>query len=504
MITATPATTIDVQTGPSGDSPGEAASKIDRRKTKIVCTVGPACSTREQIRALIEAGTNVFRLNFSHSDHPWHSAAIATIRAEADALQVPVAVMQDLCGPKIRLSRVVEENYTVASGDRIRVTTERHLAADGPAISFDVASTYASLLDDVSPGDVMLLDDGRLEVCVEEHLGNVIVVRVIRGGPLSVGKGINLPGVSLSTDSVTEKDWRDLQWGIQHDVDYVALSFVRHPDDVAAVQCRLAEEGSRAKVIAKIERPEAIEHIDAIIRLADGLMVARGDLGLETDLARVPMLQKRLIGRCRQLCKPVITATQMLESMVHNATPTRAEVSDVANAIYDGSDAIMLSGETAVGKHPVRAVGVLDHVARVTEADLQQDPHVERRQAQPDSTVAAVVEGAITTALGVGARRVVIYSQSGSTARALARHRLPMPVVTLTHDASTYRQLSLCYGVEPLLLPSRMKLPKLLDDLDRMVAEHGWGSPGDLIVVVSALDGEDGNTDTMHIHTVRG
>jgi pyruvate kinase len=445
----------------------------------------------------------VFRLNSSHSDHAWHTEALINIRAEADALQVPVAVMQDLCGPKIRLSRVVEENYTVAPGDRMRVTTEKHLAAGGPTIAFDVASTYAALLDDVNIGDVMLLDDGRLEVCVEEHLGSTIVARVVRGGPLSVGKGINLPGVSLSTASVTEKDWRDLQWAIEHDVDYVALSFVRHPDDVAAVQNHLAEEGCRAQVIAKIERPEAIEHIDAIIRLADGLMVARGDLGLETDLARVPPLQKHLIERCRQLCKPVITATQMLESMIHNATPTRAEVSDVANAIYDGSDAIMLSGETATGEHPVRAVNVLDHVARVTEADLRQNPDVDRRQSKPNSTVDAVVEGAITTARAVGARRVVIYSQSGSTARALARHRLPMPVVTLTHDAATYRQLSLCYGIEPVLLPSRMKLPKLLDDLDRLVADHGWGRQGDLIVVVSALDGEDGNTDTMHIHTVR-
>ncbi|MCH8046281.1 MAG: pyruvate kinase [Planctomycetes bacterium] len=497
------AATTDVEPQPTTGGLSEAVSNIDRRKTKIVCTVGPACSTPEQIRALIEAGANVFRLNFSHADHPWHTAAITTIRAAADKLQVPVAVMQDLCGPKIRLSRVVEENYTVTAGDLIRVTTERHLAADGPAISFDIASTYAALLDDVGPGDVMLFDDGRLEVCVEEHQGNVIVVRVVRGGPLSVGKGINLPGVSLSTDSVTQKDWQDLEWGIEHDVDYVALSFVRHPDDVAAVQSRLAEAGSRAQVIAKIERPEAIEHIDAIARLADGLMVARGDLGLETDLARVPVLQKHLIERCRRLCKPVITATQMLESMVHNAVPTRAEVSDVANAIYDGSDAIMLSGETAAGKHPVRAVEMLDHVARVTEADLRQNPEAQRRQIRPTSTVAAVVEGAITTAIGVGARRVVIYSQSGSTARALACHRLPMPVVALTHDAATYRQLSLSFGIEPLLLPSRIKLPKLLDDLDILVARHRWGSPGDLIIVVSALDGEDGNTDTMHIHTVR-
>jgi pyruvate kinase len=311
-----------------------------------------------------------------------------------------------------------------------------------------------------------------------------------------------LPGINLSTRSMTHKDWDDLEWGITHDVDFVALSFVRHPDDLVAVRDRLDEAGSRTRLIAKIERPEAIEHIEAILALADGLMVARGDLGLETELSQVPILQKRLIERCRQANKPVITATQMLESMVNASTPTRAEISDVANAIYDGTDAIMLSAETATGQYPEEAVNVLHKVAIVTEADLAQSSP-DYRRVSTTSAATAIAEGAAITARSLGARRVVVYSQTGVTARLMAHYRLPMPVVAVTNVLTTYRQLSLSFGIHPVYMPDIVSMSQLLEEMDHLVLARHWGEIGDTLVLVSSLDGRDGNTDTLHVHHVR-
>ena len=326
--------------------------------------------------------------------------------------------------------------------------------------------------------------------------------RVRRGGRILPGKGINLPGCALSVESVTEKDWEDLDWAISHEIDYVALSFVRHPDDLLRVRNHLDDVGSHIRLIAKIERPEAIEHIEGILALADGLMVARGDLGVEIELARVPLLQKLLIEQCRSVCKPVITATQMLESMVHESTPTRAEVSDVANAIYDGTDAIMLSGETATGRFPSEAVEVLNEVALCTEADLARRILMRERGGIPGSPTAAIAEGASTTAIGLRAKLVVVYSQSGLTARLMARSRLPMPVLAVTNNATSCRQLSLSYGVCPVYLPDVTNMQQLLDGIDKLVLGQGWCAEGDTLVVVSALDGRDGSTDTLHVHQV--
>jgi pyruvate kinase len=471
------------------------------RKTKIVCTLGPASWTEEHIRGLIVAGANVFRLNFSHSDHAWHSRALGVIRETAANLNQGVAVMQDLCGPKIRVSRLRCPDYDVKLGDTVCVTTEQHAAGPNPP-EFDIASTYMALVDDVSIGDRILLDDGRIELEALSKQPNLLVTRVTRPGRITLGKGINLPGINLSTRSMTHKDWEDLEWGITHDVDFVALSFVRHPDDLVAVRDRLDEAGSRTRLIAKIERPEAIEHIEAILALADGLMVARGDLGLETELSRVPILQKRLIERCRQANKPVITATQMLESMVNASTPTRAEISDVANAIYDGTDAIMLSAETATGQYPEEAVNVLHKVAVVTEADLAESSPYYRRLSTT-SAATAIAEGAAITARSLGARRVVVYSQTGVTARLMAHYRLPMPVVAVTNVLTTYRQLSLSFGIHPVYMPDIVSMSQLLEEMDQLVLARHWGEVGDTLVLVSSLDGRDGNTDTLHVHHVR-
>jgi pyruvate kinase len=477
-----------------------------RRNTKIVCTVGPASASAAGIRSLLEAGADVFRLNFSHSDHDWHASVLRTIREVSDQLGRPTAVIQDLCGPKIRLSHVPQENYRVESGQTVRITTEAIRASwskGAESLEFELATNYAALIDDVAVGDTILVNEGRVLLDVDGNEGGVITARVRRGGPLSVGKGINLPGISLSTESMTAKDWADLDWGIIHKVDFVALSFVRRPDDLAAVRQHLKDAGSRSRLIAKIERPEALGHLSEIIELADGLMVARGDLGLETELARVPLLQKQIIEACRRAGKPVITATQMLESMITEPTPTRAEVSDVANAIFDGTDAIMLSAETATGAFPDQAVAVLDRVAEVTEIEAHRS-RVPLRAAQAKSTLAsAIVSSATSAALNLACDRVVVYSQSGLTARLMATSRLPMPIVAVTNQPATYHQLSLSYGVHPVLMPDVVDLTQLLGEMDSLAQREGWGQSGDVLVVVSALDGRDGNIDTLHIHRIR-
>lgn len=482
-----------------------ATTGLRMRNTKIVCTLGPATDQPDKIAALISAGANVFRLNFSHGTHDKHAETLAHIRQVAAKLGRPVAVLQDLCGPKIRVSHLAHENYVVQPGDVVRVTTQRLLdeaPADGPARGCDIASTYAELVADVNPGDAILLDDGRIELTVESKEPTVLVTRVRRGGKVLPNKGINLPGVQLSTDSVTTKDWRDLEWGVRKGVDLVALSFVRNAEDLLPVRSYLDQAGSHIRLIAKIERPEAINHIDGILALADGLMVARGDLGVETDLARVPLLQKGLIHRARLAHKPVITATQMLESMIHDSTPTRAEVSDVANAICDGTDAVMLSAETASGSFPVQAVQVLHEVASVTE-DGRSGGVTLKRPCGAASTAAAVVEAAATTALLVEAKRVIVYSQSGLTARLLASCRLPMPVVAVTNVETTFRQLALSYGVQPLYLPTIVNLSQLLEQIDQLAHDERWAGPGQKLVVVSALDGRDGSIDTLHVHQVQ-
>lgn len=482
------------------------ALPIRQRNTKIVCTVGPASADREAIRRLIQAGANVFRLNFSHGDHAWHSRVLRLIRDVAVEENAPVAIMQDLCGPKIRISRLTRTPFDVRIDDVVRITTEEHVAwaqRGGYSLEFDLASNYPSLWCDLSVGDAVLIDDGRIELLVREKQPGILVTQSRTTGVILDGKGINLPGVTLSTESVTPKDWEDLEWGILHEVDFVALSFVRHPHDLVPVHSRLDEVGSHIRLIAKIERPEAIEHLEGILALSDGLMVARGDLGVETDLARVPCLQKTLIERSRQAGKPVITATQMLESMVHAATPTRAEVSDVANAIFDGSDAIMLSAETATGAYPEQAVNVLHRVALVAEQDIALKHETLRRANSASGVAAAIVEGAATTALRLKAKQVVVYSQSGLTARLLSRCRLPMPVVAVTNIESTFRQLSLSFGVRPVYLPHIVDLPQLLREMDELALAQAWGEVGDALVVVSALDGRDGNTDTLHVHLIR-
>lgn len=478
--------------------PDSIASLSEIRKTKIVCTLGPACDSAEGIRGLLEAGASVFRFNFSHGTHASHSEALGRLRDEANAMGVPVAVMQDLCGPKIRICYVAADGFQAYLGQRLRITTQRLLSS--VACEVELATTYEQLIADVKPGDSLLIDDGRVELRVQESLGDHLVAVVEREGAISRGKGLNMPGVALSTPSVTEKDWNDLEWAVANKVDYVALSFVRQASDLLQVLQFLDQKDSAAKLIAKIERPEALANIHEIVRYADGVMVARGDLGLETNFAEVPLLQKRLIDLCRQHAKPVITATQMLDSMVQNPTPTRAEVSDVANAVLDGSDAIMLSNETAAGRYPTRAVEVLDQIATASESGTTPWGFTAAHHDRSDAS--ALTEAATRLAIRTAARRIVVYTSTGNTARLMARYRLPIPIVAVTASPITCRQLAMSYGVHPLYVPEITELPQLLSKVNELAHSQNWGENGDHLLVVSGLGSQDGHVDTLHIHTI--
>lgn len=475
------------------------------RKTKIVCTAGPACHTVEQLREVIEAGANVIRLNFSHGDHASHTETLRNVRTVAEELSRPLAILQDLCGPKIRIGELRDGGFDAKSGDRLTITTDAYLerlGEDRSSFVFDVSSTYEGLLDDVAVGNTILLDDGRVELRVEAKEAGRLITEVVRGGDVLPKKGINLPGVELSTEAVTPKDLVDLEWGIDHNVDYVALSFVRRADDLMPVLKRIDEAGSSIALVAKIERPEAVENAEAILRVADGLMVARGDLGVETGLVRVPLIQKSLIDRCRRAGKPVITATQVLESMVTDSTPTRAEVSDIANAIYDNTDAIMLSAETATGVGPAQAVSMLDCVAVATEEHIEATEGSFERRRGARTVAEALAEGAAHAADDMGAKRIVVYTRSGMTARLMAKHRPKTPVIAVTNIESTYRQLGLSYGVYPEYLPKVSNFQELLDAIDALAPERGWAKPGETLVVIAALTGLSGTTDTLHVHTL--
>ncbi|PHR99377.1 MAG: pyruvate kinase [Blastopirellula sp.] len=470
--------------------------------TKIVCTLGPATESRSAIESLLAQGASVFRLNFSHSNYEWATKTADLARQVAASMDRPLALLQDLCGPKIRLSHVGPQVSEIEEGQVIRLTTDQFWnGEEAENNKYDLSTNYEMLLNDVQVADQLLINDGRVALTVEEIYQDHLVAKVTRGGKVEVRKGLNLPGVALSTPSVTEKDWQDLQWGIENQVEYVALSFVRESTEILEVKQALLDANCSAQVISKIERPEAIENIDAIIEASDGIMVARGDLGLETDFARVPLLQKDLIKRCRLAAKPVITATQVLDSMVETSIPTRAEVSDVANAILDGSDAIMLSNETAVGKHPEAVVRVIRQVAEQTESSMPvwkpeefSDNHWGNQEAVADAAAAAV--------LHMKAKAVVAFTESGRTARAMARYHLPVPIYAVTNNPATYRQLSLSYGIVPVFSPQIVSVVQLLEEIDEQAKQRDWAQSGDWLALVSTFHETAKQVDTLHLHCV--
>jgi pyruvate kinase len=470
------------------------------RRTKIVATLGPASSDPQVLENVIRSGMDVARLNFSHGRHEEHQQRLQLVRRTAEQLGRSVACLQDLSGPKIRTGPLMEPaGVTLVAGSAFLLTTD-----DVAGTADRVSTTYDPLPRDVRPGDRILLDDGLIELQVEDVNEKEVRTRVIHGGLLKPSKGINLPGVNLSTPALTRKDRDDLEFGLQLDVDYVALSFVRRKEDVSELREILASRGRPdLPIIAKIEKPEAVEQLPAILEVADGVMVARGDLGVEVPTEQVPTLQKEIIRQANQMGRVVITATQMLESMVEHPRPTRAEASDVANAILDGTDAVMLSAETASGAYPVAAVATMERIAAYTEKQLQRIPRRRRSDMSPPdrSSIARSVAMASCSAADVlGARYVLAFTESGTTARLVSHFRPSVPIIAFTPSARVRRQLALAWGVEPRPFTRHETTDEMLAEGTTALLKEGKAQEGDIVVVVCGTVALSGATNMMKIH----
>jgi pyruvate kinase len=464
-----------------------------KRRAKIVCTLGPATGTYEGVRALVYAGMDVARLNFSHGSHEQHRQAYEWVRRASDESGRGVGVLVDLQGPKIRLGRFAQGPVVWATGETVTITTE-----DVPGDHDRVSTTYEGLADDVSVGDRLLVDDGRVGLRVLAVEGPEVRLLVTEGGPVSDNKGLSLPGVAVSVPALTDKDEADLRFALTLRADIVALSFVRGPADVEPVRRIMDEVGVHLPVIAKLEKPQAVQVLDDVVSAFDGLMVARGDLGVEMPLEKVPLVQKRAIQAAREQAKPVIVATQMLDSMVGASRPTRAEASDVANAVLDGADALMLSGETSVGRYPVESVATMARIISASEEDLNRVPRVETELPGIGGAIAAA---AAEVGRRVGASALVAFTQSGDTARRLAEYRSPIPLLAFTPIPEVRSQLALTWGVETFLVPAVRHTDEMVRQVDSAMLELGRMQPGELVTIVAGSPpSTTGSTNAMRVH----
>jgi pyruvate kinase len=464
-----------------------------KRRAKIVCTLGPATHSYDGVRSLVYAGMDVARLNFSHGSRDDHRDVYTWVRAASDESGRGVGVLADLQGPKIRLGRFAAGPTVWSTGETVTITTE-----PCPGDHDRVSTTYQGLADDIGAGDRLLVDDGRLALRVVEVDGPDIRCLVTEGGPVSNNKGLSVPGVGLSVPALSEKDVEDLEFALGLRVDMVALSFVRTPQDIVDVHAVMDRVGVRLPVLAKIEKPQAVDNLDAIVDAFDGIMVARGDLGVEMPLERVPLVQKRAIQAAREYAKPVIVATQMLDSMIGASRPTRAEASDVANAVLDGTDAVMLSGETSIGEHPVESVATMARIVVAAEEELAKVPRVER---EPEGVSAAIAKAAAEVGRSVYASALVAFTQSGRTARLLAEHRSPIPLLAFTPVQAVRSQLALTWGVETFLVPPVQHTDDMVRQVDGAMLELDRMQPGDRIVIVAGSPPSTvGSTNAMRVH----
>ena len=470
-----------------------------RQKTKIVCTIGPASGSTSVIEELIRAGMNVARLNFSHGTLEEHAGYIRNIRKAASKLNIPVAILQDLAGPKIRTGKLGKKKVQLKEGAGFTLTTAKVRGNE-----HSVTVNLPELAENVKRGDFIFLDDGAIKLEVVNTTRDAVRCRVILGGVLGWEKGVNVPGVNLKIPSCTEKDFHDLSFGIEHEVDFVALSFVREARDMLRVRNFLKKRGADIPLIAKIEKWEALENLDKILAASDGLMVARGDLGIEIPLERVPLAQKEIIRKCNHAGKPVITATQMLESMINAPHPTRAEVTDIANSIFDGTDAIMLSGETAIGHYPVEAVQVMMKIALNTEAALPYSKMLLDKGADLEpKTDDAISYAACHTAHQLGAAAIVAFTSSGSTARRVAKYRPGIPILSATPSSRQRRRLLISWGVYPYEIAEPSSIADLLAQGSRLSLETGVARKGDLIVITAGIPiGVEGTTNLLKVERV--
>ena len=466
------------------------------RRAKIVCTLGPATYSEEAIRGLVDAGVDVARLNLSHGTHADHEQVYWMVRAAAADSGRAVGIMVDLQGPKIRLGRLASGPVTLVAGAEFTITTD-----NVPGNKVLASTTYAGLPGDVEPGLQILIDDGRVCLEVVAVDGPRVVTIVIEGGTISDHKGINVPGAALSVPAMSDKDIEDLRWGLRIGADLIALSFVRSADDFAAVAKIMDEEGARVPVIAKIEKPQAVDHLDEIVEAFDGFMIARGDLGVEMPLEQVPIVQKRAIALARRNAKPVIVATQMLETMVSASRPTRAEVSDCANAVLDGADALMLSGETSVGVHPALAVATMARIIGTVETEaLETIPSV---TGKPHTKGGAIGHAAAEVGADLDARFLVAFTETGDSARRLARYRSPIPLLAFTPDDATRNQLALTWGVETFLVAPVSHTDQMVRQVDRALLDLERCRKGELVVIVAGSPpGMAGSTNTLRVHRI--
>ena len=470
---------------------------MSSRHSKIVCTIGPATRSPRMIRKLLRAGMDVARLNFSHGTHAEHAQGIAMLREAAIEFQKPIAILADLQGPKIRTGALAGGgSVSLRAGQKFVITTAKILGD-----STRVGTTFRPLPREVKSGDRILLSDGLIELRVESVRKREVNCLVVNGGVLGEHKGINLPGVKLRVPALTDKDRKDLRFALVHGVDYIAVSFVRRPEDVMLARTIIRRTGKSTPVIAKLEKPEAIENLEAILRVSEGVMVARGDLGVEMNPERVPVVQKNIIARAREFRRPVITATQMLESMTQNPRPTRAEASDVANAIFDGSDAVMLSAETATGKYPVETVEMMSRIIEEAEASIHEYPRpVPQEQLKVPETVAELVCHASSE---LHMKLIAVFTHSGFTARLISRYRPLVPIVAFSPDAQTRRRMALVWGVTSRQIPDINKIDGLAAIAEKRLVEERLVRKGDVIGIVAGTPmGIRGTTNFMKFHVI--
>jgi pyruvate kinase len=469
------------------------------RRAKIVCTIGPACNTEAAVRELMRAGMDVARLNFSHGTHADHLLVIQRLRKVAAEEGRTICILQDLQGPKIRTGLLKDgKPVTLQAGSKV-VITPREIVGDETMLS----TTFQTLAHDVQPGSRILLSDGKIELSVSAIPGDDVECYVVNGGILGQHQGINIPGAILSIPALTEKDLEDLRFGIQNSVDAVAVSFVRTASDLRVVRKALEEYHANVFIIAKLEKPQAIEHLEEIFNVTDGVMVARGDLGVEMPPEKVPVLQKHIIKRAQQRRIPVITATQMLESMIENPRPTRAEASDVANAIFDGTDAVMLSGETASGKYPREAVAMMARI--ITEAESHFEPELRRRRREDShkNTISeAVCEAVSHAAEDLDMRAIVIYTESGNTARILSKHRPKVPIYAFSHIDTVVNRVNLFWGVHSVKSEAMRSSKEMILYAEELLLGTHQVAAGDIIGVVAGTRSTSGSTNFMRLHII--
>jgi pyruvate kinase len=475
------------------------AESPSQRRAKIVSTLGPASNTEPVFRDLVRAGIDVVRLNFSHGTHDEKLALIQMIRKVSREERKPLCILGDLQGPKIRTSKLKDhQSVMLKAGQRLTITPR-----EVPGTASLVGTTFKTLAENVEQGSRILLSDGLIELRVHEVLGDDVICEIINGGMLGENKGINLPGIPVRVPSLTEKDSADLEFALKNGVDAIAVSFVRTAEDIRLVRNRVSAYGGETWIIAKLEKPQAIEHLDGILQASDAIMVARGDLGVEMPPEKVPAVQKHIIRRAAEYRKPVITATQMLESMIDNPRPTRAEVSDVANAIYDGTDAVMLSGESAVGKYPVQTVGMMARIIMEAELHIKLDEHAEPRERASHLSIAETIcEATAHAADDLDLRGIALFTESGSTARQLSKYHPSAPIFALSPVEVTINRLNLLWGTTPIRCPKISSTEALVDCAENLLLHSGFVKPREVIAIVAGTRTKSGSTNFLRLHVL--